>query len=98
MQRIEIGKIPDGREYQAVKGLPATMRFDEILRDKGFTYNPPELAVEVTPVKMDGARLPKFTDFYATYDSIVLSNVPRRKDRPFPPHPSGRRILHLIVL
>jgi len=89
MQRCEIGQNVSAFIYKQKKSLPDDTSMDELQKDKAFTFTNPELRVKFSQVNMKGVVTGNCEDEAISYTSILLSNIPQRGDKVFPPDPTN---------
>lgn len=64
-------------------------RFEDLVKDKNFVFSPPDLKVSFTSVDLDGEEVATYHEESIAYSSILVSNVPRKGDRCYPPNPQN---------
>lgn len=81
VQRVEIGIAPAITEYKAKTPTAVALKTEEIMKDKNFLYQAPELQVKYHKVNCTGAPQVEVVDDIVGYQSIVVSNISRKTDQ-----------------
>ena len=93
LQRAEVGILAAAAEFKKMKKLPDSVRIEDIAsgvapQGKGFEYIPTDLTVKFTKMDLQGRISEVVTEDSTVYQSLLLSNVPRKGDFCFPPNPT----------
>jgi hypothetical protein len=95
LQRAEIGVMAAAAEFRRTRpAIPASVRLEDIAsgvspHSKGFEYTPVDLVVKFTKMDLQGNITEVVTEDATVYQSLLVSNVPRKSDFLFPPNPTS---------
>jgi hypothetical protein len=92
-QRAEIGVLPAASDFRRMKKFDSSVRLEDIAsgvssHSKGFEYIPTELTVKFTKMDIQGRISEVITEDPTFYQSLLISNVPRKNDITSTPNPT----------
>jgi len=87
--RFEVGCNVYAAQYRAKKGISEEKTVEELFKQQGFTFVPPEVKVKFTKVDFNGKPQQTFEDDPAPYVYLQLVNIPVKGDKGFLPDPTS---------
>jgi hypothetical protein len=87
--RFEVGCNVYAAQYRLKKNISEEKTVDELFKQQGFTFVPPEVKVKFTKVDFNGKPQQTFEDDPAPYVYLQLVNIPAKGDKGFLPDPTS---------
>jgi len=87
--RFEVGCNVYAAQYRAKKNISDEKTIDELFKQQGFTFVPPEVKVKFTKVDFNGKQQQTFEEDTAPYVFLQLVNIPLKGDKGSMPDPTA---------